>query len=305
MEIIKNFKKVSIGILGTAILAIGLWACSNDTLSDEGSVNNNSDTSSYLESKMNVNPLEYIGIEHNLFLEQFTIQLENSYQQGEWDDIDFLSDEFRYKFSELMNDTYHISYEGSTSTVSAQIDIYNQLDLNEWYDGDEITPLDLAEDELENNASLKDKEFALNLLTDIFEISNNITDNELAYMELENVILYHEDLILSQNWEENEGYALVAVSIAKHSLIFWKDYDLTKFSNTQAKGKDPRSSIIVGADAVGSIIGGGLGAAGGSILGPGGTVGGWFGGTLAGGIGGSAHAITAIAIYDAWNDYIN
>ena len=63
--------------------------------------------------------------------------------------------------------------------------------------------------------------------------------------------------------------------------------------------------IIVGADTVGSIIGGGLGAAGGSFLGPVGTVGGWFGGTLVGGIKGSSYTATAIVIYDAFNDIIN
>ena len=110
-------------------------------------------------------------------------------------------------------------------------------------------------------------------------------------------------MILSQNWEENEGYALVAVSIAKHSLIFWRNYDFSIFSDP--KGKDPRSAIIVGADTVGSIIGGGLGAAGGSFLGPVGTVGGWFGGTLVGGIKGSSYTATAIVIYDAFNDIIN
>jgi|SRR5690554_71478 len=304
MKSIKNFKKVSLGILGIAILALGLWACSDDIQSESTSSTNNSEVS-YLERNMNVNPLDYIGVEHNLFLEQFTIQLEDSYEQGEWDDINFLSNEFRYKFSEIMDETFHISYENSTSTISTQIDIYNQLDLNEWYDGDDITPLDLAEEVLESNATIKDKDFALNLLNDIFETTNDYTDDELAFIELENVITQHENLILSQDWEENERFALSALAIAKHSLIFWRDYDITKFSSNQTNGKDPRSSIIVGADAVGSIIGGGLGAAGGSLLGPAGTIGGWFGGSFFGGIQGSAGAITAIGIYDAWNDCIN
>lgn len=46
------------------------------------------------------------------------------------------------------------------------------------------------------------------------------------------------------------------------------------------------------------LIGGGLGAAGGSFLGPAGSIGGWFGGAAAGAWSGSASAATAIAIYD-------
>lgn len=301
MNIIKKF---TFGVLGTAFLASGLWACSdefsaNDANEDKFSLNENSN----LRNRMDMNPFEYVGVEHNLFMEKFTKHLEESYQNGEWNDIEFLNEAYKIKFSEIMDLAYHSQYEYSTSTVSYQMDIYDQLDLDEWYDGDEITPIDLANDVLENNASLKDKEFTLNLLNDIFQTTNNITDNELALIELEQVILRHEELILSEEWQENEDYALGALAVAKHSLIFWRDYDFTKITNYHAKGRNPRSAIVVGADSAGFVIGGGVGAASGSFLGPAGTVGGFLGGKAAGAWAGSTAALTAIGIYDAWNDY--
>jgi len=298
MKIVENIKKITLGVLGTAILASGLWACSDDLLSEDQNINNYSLNSINVENKSLVNPLEHIGVEHNLFMEKFTVHLEESYQKDEWTNIDFLSNEYRYKLSDIINKSYHTSYEGSTSTISAQIDIYNQLNLNEWYDGNEITQLDLAKDVLERKATAKDKEFALNLLNDIFKTTSDITDDELVYLELEKVILKHENLILSESWGESEEYALGALAVAKYSLIFWKDYDFNKFSSFKAKGKNPRGAIVVGADSAGFIVGGGVGAASGSFLGPAGTVGGWFGGCAAGAWGASSAAATAIAIYD-------
>src|SRR5690554_4448605 len=77
-----------------------------------------------------------------------------------------------------------------------------------------------------------------------------------------------------------------------------EDYDFTKFSTFGVKGNNPRGAIVIGADAAGTIIGGGLGAAGGSFLGPAVSIGGWFGGAAAGAWSGSGSAATAIAIYD-------
>ena len=118
-------------------------------------------------------------------------------------------------------------------------------------------------------------------------------------------------MILSEEWNSNETYALGALAVAKHSVQFWKNYDFSVFENSKLakasrkKEANPRSSIIVGADVAGYVVGGVVGATGGSFAGPAGTVGGFLGGKAAGAWAGSAAAATAIAIYDAWSDFFS
>jgi len=254
------------------------------------------------EKNLTINPLEYIGIEHNLFMEEFTSLLISS--KNEWKNIEFLSNEYETKFSSIMNDAYHTRYLNSNSTISSQKQNYNDLNTNEWFDGDDITSVDIAENVLIQKATYRDRIFTMNLLTDIFNAIDNGQSDLEGFNALEKIINKHENLILSENWEPEEKYALGALSVAKHSTMFWKKFDLSAFNNS-SKSRNPRSSIIVGADVAGYVIGGVVGGTAGSFAGPAGTVGGVLGGKAGGAWLGSAAAATAIAIYDAWSDFFS
>ena len=305
----KYISKIAYALL----LSLTLFACSKY---EDANFNANSEL---------INPMEYVGVEHNKFMAEFTSSLENSYKNNNWSKTIFLSDNYVKKFSSIMNDAYHKRYKLSTSTVEYQENVYRQLDLNEWFDKDQTTSLDLAKSvmskgthlksaktNLENKTSNKDQLFTTNLLQDIYETSSKeYSSEEEAYIALEEVVQEHEKLILGENWNSDETYALGALAIAKHSVQFWKNYDFSVFENSglaksyRKKGRNPRSSIIVGADVAGYVVGGVVGATGGSFAGPAGTVGGFLGGKAAGAWVGSAAAATAIAIYDAWSDFFN
>lgn len=174
------------------------------------------------------------------------------------------------------------------------------------------TLLKTAKTNSKNATSNKEQEFTNNLLQDIYEVSSKgYNSEEEAYIALEEVVKKHEKLILSEEWSSEETYALGALAVSKHSVQFWKNYDFSVFENSELsksskiKETNPRSSIIVGADVAGYVVGGVVGGTGGSFLGPAGTVGGVLGGKAAGAWVGSAAAATAIAIYDAWDDFFN
>ena len=255
------------------------------------------------ENKLS-NPLEYIGREHNLFMSDFTYYLENSYLNNDWNNIEFLSDQYKSQFSKIMNDAFHKRYSESTSTISFQESIYNQLEIDEWFDEDASTCFDLAETVLVNKATNKDKEFTIKLLNDIYTTTKEATYYGSVYSDLEEVISRHEVLILSENWSSNEDFALGALAVAKYSLLFWENYDFSVFPNSNIyRAPNTRNSIIVGADVAGYVIGGAVGATGGSFAGPAGTVGGFLGGKAIGAWAGSSAAAAGIAIYDAWKGF--
>ncbi|MGH1386316.1 hypothetical protein [Kordia sp.] len=297
------FKSVFILLL---VSSIGFYACSEDTVNKEAD-----QTTTAKNSR--TNPLEYIGIEHNAFMEVFTQKLEESYANRDWSRVEFLSDDYRATFATVMNDAFHTRYTRSNSTVSFQEEVYDQLNINEWYNCSGITTLDIAASVLNDTATSRDREFTMNLLNDLFNAANNARDNSDAFNTMREVVLHHEALILAQDWGADERYALGAVAVAKHSRDFWENYDFSVFRNAaRAQGQtgiigkrdiDPRSGIIVGADTAGYVVGGVVGGTGGSFAGPAGTVGGVLGGKAAGAWIGSAGAAAAVAIYDAWCDF--
>lgn len=292
-------QKLKLFVMISIIGIITLNSCNDESMTENV---NNTESSSIIYQKRSglKNPLEYVGIEHNEFMSKFTYNLETSRNNGDWNNVLFLSEDYKENFAKVMNQSFHSCYSESTSTIQTQIDFYDQLNMNEFFDNDSTHELNLAESVLNSKATQKDKEFTMNLLTDVYNVINNATDDVNAYIELEKVIIKHENLILSENWSSNEDYALGALAIAKHSSEFWKNYDLSKISSS-----NPRSSIIVGADVAGYVVGGVVGATGGSFAGPAGTVGGFLGGKAAGAWIGSGAAATAIAIYDAWSDFFN
>lgn len=246
-------------------------------------------------------------------MEEFTHYLELSYNNEEWSDIDFLSGEYKTQFSKISNEAFLKLFPESNSTTAKQEIIYDDLKMDEWFNNDSIDELMLAEEVLNERATAKDKEYTMNLLNDVYKAINNSPDDQKAYEELEKVIIRHENLILTQNWDSNEDYALGALAVAKYSTEFQKNYDFSKFSQNNSgyanKAKNRRSSLVVGADVAGYVIGGVVGGVAGVTVGPitlgAGTVAGVIGGKVVGAWAGSAAAATAIAIYDAWSDFFN
>ena len=274
---------------------IAFYACSEDAVSPE--------MEQTTQVKNNTNPLEYVGIEHNNFMREFTQKLEESFTNREWDRAQFLTEEFKAAFARTMNDAYRVRYTATNSTEDYQRQVYEQLDLSEWFDRDNVTSLDLAANVLNTRASAKDREYTMNLLNDLFNAAQNATTNTEAFDAIKAVVTVHEERILSQEWRSDEEYALGALAVAKYSAEFWQNYDFSPF--TRGAERDPRSGIIVGADVAGYVVGGVVGGTAGSFAGPAGTVGGVLGGKAAGAWAGSAAAATAIAIYDAWTDFFS
>lgn len=240
-------------------------------------------------------------------MEVFTQKLEESYRNRLWDRASFLSGDYKLAFARVMNDAYRARYTQTNSTVDYQLDIYNQVNLDEWFDNDATTSVDLARNVLNQRATNRDRQYTLNLLNDIFIAAATATSDADAFQALRAVIRQHESLILSQNWGANEDYALGALAVAKYSTIFWENYDFSVFNSNDASENDisPRSGLIVGADTAGYVVGGVVGGTGGSFAGPAGTVGGVLGGKATGAWVGSGAAATAVSIYDAFVDFFD
>ncbi len=280
------------------------------------------------------NPLENIGIEHNRFMLEFTNHLEKSYESEEWDNIEFLSVDHKKKFSEIMNVTFNNLYPESGSTIELQMEIYDKLDLNEWYDGDNRTGLDIAKEVLvgnlasdiikaknvlKKNTTSKDAEYTINFLEEIYTVaSKNLSTKQETFDEINKVVKKHENLILSESWLPQETYALGSLAIGKYSSEFWNNYDYSHYANksnnkTSLKKKleDPGDGWIVAADVAGYVIGGAIGAVIGieitifsvGIALPVGLTA-FIAGKLIGSFMASSAALTAQAIFNAWSDYL-
>lgn len=281
------------------ISSIGFYACSDDitTIESDETVN---------AKNTRTNPLEYIGIEHNVFMESFTRKLEESHNSRGWHRVNFLSDDYKTTFASVMNEAYRERYTQTNSTVDYQIEVYDRLNLKEWFDRDATTSIDIAEGVLRDTATDRDREFTMNLLNDLYNAINSAQTDAEAFNNIGDVVTRHESLILSQNWSAGEEYALGAVAVAKYSAEFWKNYDFSRYnSGARLDDVNPRSGVIVGADTAGYVVGGVVGGTGGSFAGPAGTVGGVLGGKAAGAWIGSGAAATAFAIYDAWSDFFD
>lgn len=201
-------------------------------------LNSCSDSESYLDvDKKPINPMEKVGIEHNNLMAIFTKKLEKNYMNKEWNNIDFLSEEYVDKFATLTNEVAHEYYKDSKSTVAIQKDYYNKLQINGWFKkNDENTMLDLAAVALDKDVVLtrsntgevieeklteKDKKFIKNLLLALAEVSDQeYKSEEETFFELKKVVDEQEKIILSHKWLSNEKSALGALAIAKYSTIF-------------------------------------------------------------------------------------
>lgn len=81
-----------------------------------------------------INPFEYVGVEHNRILKEFTLALERSFINKEWVGIKFLSDEYKNNFSEIIDMSYHKLYPNSESTVSAQKQLFVDINASKLFD---------------------------------------------------------------------------------------------------------------------------------------------------------------------------
>jgi len=265
---------------------------------------NESKTIKTLSNPNPENPLEIVGVLHNEALASFMNEITTEFQNGEWDNIEYGSEEYIEQFSQTsFNALINRSFETDLSQSKIK-HIYKNMNLNEWSEIELYGILSQTKNTLAKSKSTsKDKEFTTDLLNDIFEVLENSNSDDEALINLELVISKNENLILSQEWAENETYALGAIAVAKHSLIFWKDFDFTSIE-IQTNGK-PEKSIIVGADIAGYVVGGVVGGVSGSFAGPAGTVVGVLGGKVGGAWIASSAASAGIGIYKAWRSFFS
>jgi hypothetical protein len=296
-----NNKNLNFFSLIMLFLTFTLNSCSEDSKLEQLE-------SSDLKNKSysaNINPMEFVGVEHNKFMTEFTALVEEHKNNGGFKDIEYLSDDFRDEMSVLLHQANNSYYPENNTTVEFYQNAYDSINIKEIFTS-RNNMLKSAQVVLSNQTTEKDKEFTMNLLNDILYYDNSNS----KFKSLQDLIAYHESIILNESWKENETSALGAVAIAKHSNIFWTN---SNFLNGDYEGKttqsDPRSGIIVGADAAGYVIGGVVGGVAGTTVAGvtfgAGTVVGVIAGKFVGGFVGSGAAATGIAIYDAFTDFFD
>lgn len=269
-----------------------------------------------------VNPYEYVGIEHNKYLDVFMVKLESSINNGSFNNIPYKSNAHRAAMADVCIASFDLVYPQHNLTKQELEDLYDDLDINSWdnTNGDLHIMKNKAFDALDLDATTDEKLFTKNLINDmIFVIENS--DPEDIFIDMNNVINQHEQRILTHSWNTNEDYALGTISVAKHSLQFWENYYMNlpytlslKSNNSkqhlseeeqaaQRKERKVKGSIVLTADVVGYVAGGVSGAVASSALGPAGTVGGVLGGKAIGSFVASSTVGGAIAVYDALKDF--
>lgn len=259
-----------------------------------------------------INPLEDVGIEHNVLLTEFVRLLAISDSIGEFDNLIYPSNDFTTKLAELTNQTYLNMYQGSTSSSSYWVTLYNDMSIDTWYtdSGDVTQMFQSAETELIANATYQDSMYCMNFLNDFKTLINSTSNNSLD--DLYQLIILHENSILNQSWDSTETYALGMIAVAKHSCLFWNDYFplftppiFNKQPSLQgtAVNEETKQAVVVASDVVGAIVGTIKGAAAGTVMAPGaGTVAGMYVGKVAGGFLASSTALGVIAVVNFWGD---
>lgn len=230
-------------------------------------------------------------------------ELEISYCNGDWDNITYRSQEHYSLMSDIMRSSHDHVFTGSVLEVQSFDEMLEDMDIDEWFDGQNLDVLDIADNVLSDSASQKDALYTMNLLNDLFSVSTVASSRAEAFEMLDSVILEHEVIILNETWENHETYALGALAVAKYSNKFWKNHTLSFTCSVSLRSPDPRSSAVVGADAAGYVVGGVVGGVSGSFAGPAGSVGGFLGGKFAGAWIGSGAVGTAITIWDSFTDF--
>ncbi len=310
--------KIILAIMALSLSLIGLMSCGEDA---ENSVAGDSVAArqQMINNIQNVNPLEWVGVFHNDVLNNYVDNLEKSYSNNEWKDINLKSDDFKKKFCEIMDQSYDMSCSEIASTPEIQEKMYDLMQFKEWF-SDDLYQFDLAVKVLEEQASTKDKNYTIHLLSDLLNAVQNPTDDQTSMDNIGNIIAEHEALILSQTWTDDETFALGALAVVKHSHQLWSNYDWSIFDNNVVSFKSGLTDKVkrasqkvedgaaVAADGIGYVVGGVIGATSGVVLSaplvgtctiPAGVTG-FVVGKAAGAVLASGGVITAIAIYNSF-----
>ncbi len=270
---------------------------------DESNYNSYETDSSVAIYYQQSNPLDWVGQAHNDLLDTLMIVLENSFCEGKWENITFRSPDHYSLMADIMHISLERKFPDSVLAVESFEVVFDEMYLDEWFDGQNPDALYFAENVLADSASRKDSLYTMNLLNALFNVSIVASTADEGFAMLDSVISEHEVLILNETWKDHETFALGTLAVAKYSNEFWSNHPISFSCSANPRSPDPRSTLVVCADAAGYAAGGVVGATSGSVLGPAGTFGGLVGGKFLGAWVGSGAAGTAILIYDSFMDF--
>lgn len=300
-------KKTFFALLCYSFMFTILWSCNSESQQS----NPLPAKDKFAERNNLVNPLDHIGIAHNAVLDAYMSKFIVSYNNNEWEGVNYPSQEFKQKFCNISNEAFLEVFPNSNSTPALHETVYNRLRIEEWLDNNPSNEIALATEVLDSLATEKDKDFTLNLLNEIYFAIYNTPNQSMIYLELERVVAKHEGIILSQNWNPNETFALGALAIAKYSTQFWKNYDFSRITHNSSGARikiDGQSGCVVGADVAGYVIGGVSGVIVGTTAGwwtfGAGTVGGFLAGKAVGAISASGLAGMLWDIKESWGNFL-
>ncbi|MCB0702764.1 MAG: hypothetical protein KDC55_08655 [Ignavibacteriae bacterium] len=293
--------KVKLNLFAMLIIVLFTSSCSDEKITSS------EDFQGVYETIYITNPLDSLGIIHNEILSEFVYNLEYSYLNDDFDGVTFPSNDFNTNIASSLNKAYDSTSYFSSSTQQLQEDLLDSLDLDNWFSSANYTAMFYdVEKILKDYASTQDSIFTINLINDIKDIIISGTSNDV-FDELETIVNSHETLILAEDWDSTEVFALSALAVAKHSTQFWKSFfntHLAKMSkNNKVQYSNGDKALVVGADAAGAVVGSIKGAIIGSVVSPvAGTIGGYFAGKIVGGVSASSTAIAVLAVRDLWAD---
>ncbi len=273
--------------------------------------NNSSDFGHY--TLYSTNPLEAIGIEHNIILTEFTRLAKISELNGEFENMTYPSIPFKSKMASLMNTTYHNVYPGSNTTELTWSNLYTIMNIDSYFqaNGDVSFMFLEAESILSLHATLKDYNYTMDFLNDISELLDSPDSTLDVLVEMQSIVASHEQAILSESWGSNETFALGTIAVAKHTCQFWIDYYIQNPSSkvdiknydlpVLLANKKLYKGTVAAADMIGAIVGSIKGATIGSGICPGaGTLVGYYAGKVAGGALTSSAALGIFGVIDFW-----
>lgn len=223
MNITKKIRKITLGILGTAILASGFWACS-----DDASLNNETTSSSYNitaekisnEKRLSLTELETLGKNHNkLIIDAF----ENIQSKG-----------IELNKENLINEFKSINIDLSSINTNVDRIVNNSI---------KNSHLSLTDIKL-------DKEIFTDFTHDYLnDVNEAITEDYIQTMN--NLEFLKNKIISDENINANDFNLLIGtIEVAKNSAELWMNSPITQ--NFKTSSANPPKKNIIRADAAAS-----------------------------------------------------
>lgn len=239
MNITKKVKKITLGILGTAILASGLWACSNDEN------NERTETIQKIEAKYNDN-FRYSSSDFNIVGETHNTELENAY---EYLLIESLDNESKKDFIEDL-DNYFLNLLPKIQYGNTYVNFISNKQFVTFKDFNNYVFLD-EELSFKTDVTLSNLDHYLLRLESLID---NSAISEISELE--------SDIYNNENISNEELFVFYNISsVSKYSMRYWKENDvkwnnlISKYNTKSNPPKDGWSGRVLKQDAMGAGAG--------------------------------------------------